>query len=263
MSDDPLTPEERAALRAEAGRRVLETAAELEALLHDRQHPGTARPRPPPVLDPSMVLYKENEDRLRAEATLLEELFALALPECRLLARSIRAFYAPGRPEEDGARLEAFFGSLPARHRQSEWLDVPAVHLCGFSEHPGAFHDAREGDAGASLTHAYWLLMDGRVVELHLVGTWAVLQREVRSTGQTIVGTRVVETVDAVRAAGGLSDIVTNLRRGLHQDYKVLEGKHVPDLAERRARFDAIVTDYAALVCDANEGLRRVGDRPA
>ncbi len=257
MSHDPLTPEERAALREEAGARVLQAAAELEKTLRTK---GASRAPAPPITDPTLLLHRENEARLAAEAALLDALFALVIPECRLLARSIRAFYAPSHPDEDASRLNALFGALPARHRQSEWLDAPAVHLCGFSEHPGAFHDAREGDAGASLTQAYWLLMDGRVIEVHLVGTWSVKAGQVQPTGQTLVGTRVAQTLDAVRAAGGLTDILMTLRRGLHLDYKVLEGKHVPDLAERQARFDAIVKDYLRLVTAQSDGLKRVGD---
>ena len=185
------------------------------------------------------------------------------LPEARLLARPIRPHFAPRTPEENPAPLEALFGVLPERHRQAEWLDVPALELHGEREHPGAFTDARDGDSGASLARIYWVLMDGRIVEVFLVGTWSVREREIKPTGQTLVATRVVKALDVVHVAGGLTDIIVRLRRELHHDYKVLVGKHVKDLPERQARFDALMEDYKKLLVVQTEGLKRVGDKPA
>lgn len=263
MPHEPLTPEEREALREEAAERIIETAGLLQALIEKRRKGEPASEETPAVRDPARRLMEANERRLAAEASLLKELLELVLPESRLLARPIRSDFAPQSPEEDPAPLEALFGSLPARYRQAEWLELPALPLHSERELLGAFTDAREGDTGASLARVYWALMDGRLVEAHLVGTWKVSAGQLKPTGQTLVGTRVVEALDVVRAVSGLADIALHLRHALHEDYKVLEGKHVPDLAERQARFDALLEDYQKLVVAQAEGLRRVGDSPA
>jgi hypothetical protein len=153
-------------------------------------------------------------------------------------------------------------GSLPSRHRQADWLDVPAFHLDGAMNFLGAFTDAQDGDTGVHTSKAYYLLVDGRLVEVHGLGTWAVIGKELRDVRRTIVSTREVTPKDVVSEIH-LTDLFMKLRHSLHLSLQGLEGQHVPDLAERRARIDQIVNQYMTLVQEFAVGLRRVGDSPA
>jgi hypothetical protein len=239
---------------------ALPTADELDQLLRDAK--ASAQGAESKAPDPSAQLFNEHDARLQAEAAILEESCAVVLPEIKLVAKPIRASTTDTEPSESLAELEALCGSLPARHRQSEWLDVPALHLDGGVNFLGAFTDALEGDVGVLTSKAYYLLVDGRLVEVHLLGTWRVINGELRAARQTLVSTRVVTEKDVVGQVS-LADLLMQLRHTLHLSSEALEGQHVPDLAERRERFDEIVIQYMQLLKDHAEGLRRVGDSPA
>jgi hypothetical protein len=257
VSDEPKSPEEQQATSDAVAESTAQAAQVLEQILDGPRALGLEAPP-----DPTFQLYDQHEARLQAEAAILEEACDIVLPEIKLVAKPIREATADTEPSENLGELEALCGSLPARHRQSEWLDVPAFHLDGSMNFLGAFTDAQDGDTGVLTSKAYYLLVDGRLVDVHLLGTWRVVGSELRDTRHTIVSTRVLTPKDVV-AEVSLTDLFMKLRHSLHLSSEALEGQHAPDLAQRRARFDEIVDHYRQLVAEHAEGLRRVGDSPA
>ncbi len=260
MSDEQKSPEAQEAERKAVDQRVEQTSDALEQLLKDAKVlTGEFDPHAP---DPTFRLYDHHEARLQAEAAVLEEACDIVLPEIKLVAKSIRSSFTDSEPSENLAELETLCGALPARHRQSDWLDVPAFHLDGAMNFLGAFSDAQNGDTGVHTSRAYYLLVDGRLVEVHALGTWRVTDNELRDTRRTIVSTREVTHKDVV-AEIHLTDLFMKLRHSLHLGLEALEGQHVADLPERRARFDEIIMQYMQIVKDLAESLRRLGDSPA
>lgn len=257
-SDNPKTPEELEAEHEALAQRAEQTSTALESLL--KEAGVLSEGYDPGAFDPSSVLLDKFESRLQAEAAILEEACDIVLPEIKLVAKPIRTAFS--EPSENLEELEKLCGTLPARHRQADWLDVPAFHLDGATNFLGAFTDAQDGDTGIHMSKAYYLLVDGRLVEVHGVGSWAVVGTELRDVRRTIVSSREVTHKEVVNDAN-VADVFMKLRHSLHMSLHGIEGKHVPDLGERRARFDEIVMQYTSLVQRFAEGLRRVGDSPA
>jgi hypothetical protein len=260
VSDEPKSAEEKEAERPAVDEQAPQAAESIEQLLKDAtvlDGSFTAG-----VLDPTFQLYDHHEARLQAEAAILEEACDIVLPEIKLVAKSIRASFMDSEPSESLPELEALCGSLPARHRQAEWLDVPAFHLDGAMNFLGAFTDAQDGDSGVLSSKAYYLLVDGRLIEVHALGTWRVTENELRDTRRTIVSTREVTAKEVVGEVS-LTDLFMQLRNSLHLSSAALEGQHAPDLVARQTRFDEIVEHYIDLLKQHGEGLRRVGDKPA
>jgi hypothetical protein len=253
----PLTPEEREAARREIAEQIIQTADLLQRSLKGEQLPeGTFG------YDPTSELYSRIEERAKAEAAVLEELIDIVLPELRLLAKPIREDAALEGEARQQALLEELFGSLPARARQAEWLDVPGVHLGGSLKMQGMFGAFQPDDRGAVTGSMLFLLVDGRLVEVHQAGIWSSQGKVINKSTSVIVATRVVKAADIMREYE-LVDMIMALRNALHMDLQVLKDRHVPDIAERRVRFDAIVTEYTKLMSQHCEQLRRVGDSPA
>jgi hypothetical protein len=258
-TDDPkpLTPEEREAAREEIAAKIIKTADMVARSLKGEKFPeGTFGH------DPTTELYTRIEERAKAEAAVVEELIDIVLPEVKLLAKPIRSACTLEGEKRQQALLEDLFGSLAARQRQSEWLDVPGMHLAGSIENHGMFHGFQPNDSGATTGSNLLLLVDGRLVEVHLAGTWKSQGNMINEVTTVIVATRVVKAADVMRDYE-LVDIIMLLRNVLHDDLQVLKDRHVPDIAERQVRFDAIVTEYTKLVSQYSEQLRRVGDNPA
>jgi hypothetical protein len=253
----PLTPEEREAARQEIAEQIIETAGLLERSLRGEKLPEGTFPS-----NPTVELYSRIEEQAKAEAAIIEELIDIALPEVKLMAKPIRTDSLLAGEERQRAVLEDVFGSLPARQRKAEWLDVPAISLAGRLENQALYGDFQPNDSGAFTGSRLYLLMDGRLVEVQLAGTWSSQDRTIDKTTLLIVGTRVVKAVDVMREYE-LVDMIMALRNALHVNLKVLANRHVPDLAERQTRFDAIVNEYTKLVGQHCEQLRRVGDNPA
>jgi hypothetical protein len=239
--------------RKQIEQQALETVHELERLLKGEQLPGGS-----PLPDPGALLYVALDERQRAEAAVLEELIDLVLPELPLMARPLRAHYTS---QDEVAEVEALAGTQPARHRQAEWLDVPGHRIAGSRPFLGAARDSQEGETGMLISHGLWLLTDGRLVEVcamartrlagkRLLQQWALLE------------TRVVQPLEAV-ADFPFEAMLLNLRGQLRLNAPELQDKHVADLSERQASFDAVVTAYTHLVSSFAEDLRRAGDSPA
>ncbi|HEX8697425.1 MAG TPA: hypothetical protein VF815_01180 [Myxococcaceae bacterium] len=239
--------------RKQIEQQALQTIDELERIIKGEKIPGSH-----PLPKPDALLYVALDSRQRAEASLLEELIDIVLPELGLRARTIRAHYSS---EDAVGEVETLAGTQPARHRQAEWLDVPGHRIQGSRPFLGAAKDAQEGETGMLISHDLWLLTDGRLVEVcavartHLVNKrllkqWAILQ------------TQVLKPQEAV-ADFSFDGIVMSLRNQLHLQQPEFADKHAPDLPERQARFDAVATAYTDLVSTFAEDLRRAGDSPA
>ncbi|WP_224245580.1 hypothetical protein [Hyalangium gracile] len=256
MSDDQKSAEEKLAEYEALAERVQKTSEELNNLLRSVE-----------ALDPEdssergYELYEEA--RLVAEAGLLEQLCELVLPEIKLVARPIRAALAEPEPSESEAELEVLAGSLPARYRQAEWLDVPAFHLEGATNFLGAFTDAHDGDTGVMTSKAYYLLVDGRFVEVHSLGTWRVTGNELHDTRRTLVSTRVVTAKDVV-AEVHFMDLLLKLRHPMRvRAQQAIEAGADRDVAERLAQFELLEGLYMELAKQMAEGLRRIIDGPS
>jgi hypothetical protein len=252
MSDDV-----KAAARQQVAVKIQEAADQLQWLLKGEKLPEGDLPP-----DPSALLFTGHEDQKRAEAAVFGELIELVLPEIKLMAKPVRAFYAAreGDPHGDQAALSAFLGSQPLRHHQAEWLDVPAERLDGLGFNLGVPHDPKEAETGVLIGRDLWLLTDGRLVEVCAVGRWRLVSKRLH-TQRAIITTRVIDAQDAV-SAFPLEGVLINLRGHLHRDYGIKGLEPGPQLAERQARFDALLTEYTQLMTARTEGLRRVGDSP-
>ncbi len=260
VSDPQKSAEEREAERGAAEEQALQPASAVEQLLKDAK--VLTEDFDPGAPDPTLQLYEQHEARLQEEAAILEEACAIVLPEIKLVAKAIREAFTESEPSENLAELKTLSGSLPARYRQTDWLDLPAFQLDGATNYLGAFTDAQDGDSGVFTSKGYYLLVDGRLVEVHGLGTWRVTGSDLRNTRHTIVSTREVTSKEVV-SDSSMTDLFMKLRRSLHLGLEALEGQHVPDLAVRRKRLDEIVVQYMGIVKELAEGLRRVGDSPA
>jgi hypothetical protein len=217
--------------------------------------PAPARKAVPPekTFRASLLRFEEEHEAL---ASLLEELIDIALPEAKQVARSIRAEAAESDPEQV-KKLEALLGSHSEKARATDWLDTPALRLDGTVVSPEA-QGAAPGDSGALVGHETWVLMDGRLVTVDVVGTWAQ-EGECLRKSTTVVRAREVKRTDVVRDCN-LVKVLTVLRKCLYPEQ---EGQPAPDLAERRERFELLVRDLTRALSKHNVQLRRVGDSPA
>jgi hypothetical protein len=258
MSTDEMSPEEKAAARAEVGQKVVDAISQLEGALKGESPSDEAFQS-----DPTFQLLQKVDAHDRALAGVLEELIDIALPEVRLMARPVRATFVrdPEGNRVDLTDLEAFAGSAPARYGQADWLDVAGHRLEGGMNSIGFVKEAQEGDRGLSHGHALFLLVDGRLVAVEAVGAWLAIEKRFH-TQNTIIRTRTLTALEAVKEFN-FPMMIMSLRSQLHLDFTFLAGKHVPDLSERRARFDSIVAEYTKLIGAQAEGLRRAGDNPA
>jgi hypothetical protein len=195
------------------------------------------------------------EEEYEAKASLLEELIDMALPEAKQVARSIRSEAAESDPEQV-KKLEALLGNLTEKARATEWLDTPALRLDGTLVPPEP-QGVGAGDSGALVGHETWLLMDGRLVVVDMLCTWAMEGERLRES-TTVIQAREVKRTDVVRDCN-LVKVLTVLRKCLYLDQEA----QAPELAERRERFDSLVRDLTRAMTKHNVQLRRVGDSPA
>ena len=249
-----MNQERKHAARQDVVKEIHETVNELERLLSGSE--GPARPSEVPREDVFWSSLERFAEENTAKAGLFSELIELVLPEVALSAKPIRSFDKVSTPERVRA-LEGLFGSIPARERASAWLDVPAVSLLG-SKTPADAFGASPKDSGIILARELFLLVDGRLAVVESVGTWSVAdERLVADT--TIVRTRAVKPEEVIREFDFMF-LLVSLRGVLHNTQPALEGRHVPDLAERQQRFAALVADLTQGMAEHIVRLRRVGD---
>lgn len=239
--------------RKEIEQKALQAVGELERLFKE-----TPKGESIPLPSPDALLYVSLDELQRAEASVLEELIDIVQPELGLTARILRAHYSS---QDEVAEVEPLAGTQPARHRQAKWLDAPGHRIAGSRPFLGAAKDPQEGETGMLISHDLWLLTDGRLVEVCAVArTQFVSKRLLKQWA--LLETHVARPQEAV-ADFPFARMLMNLRGLLHLEQPGLEGKHVEDLAERQARFDAVMKEYTDMVSTFAEELRRAGDSPA
>jgi hypothetical protein len=244
--------------RKEVAEKILEAAAELENLLKGGTLSKPLSPREKAVWEAMGQQDEENQ----AKAALLEELIEIVLPEAKLSASPIRKMDGGAGAPERVAELERLFGNVAAKARMVAWLDEPSVILGGGYSAPfDEVERAVNGDTGFTEGERLHLLMDGRLVVVRLAGVW-FFENGTVDTAHIIVGARTVTPVEAVEEFP-FRFTVSALRMCLMQDYSFLKDKHVPDLDERRERFDNLVIEYGQAQREYVARLRRVGDSPA
>ncbi|HEX8822079.1 MAG TPA: hypothetical protein VF794_19285 [Archangium sp.] len=249
-----MTQERKDAPSQDVVKKIHETVEELERLIAGAE--GPARSGEDPREEAFWSSLQRFEEELSAKAGLLSELIELVLPEVALTAKPIRSFDKVSSPERVRA-LETLFGTIPTRERTVAWLEVPAVVLLGGKTPADAFRGSPQ-DSGVILAHELYLLVDGRLASVESVGTWSVAdERLVADT--TIVRAREVRPDEVLREFD-LMFLLVALRGLLHNKHPALEGRHVPDLAERQERFAALVTDLTEGMAEHLVRLRRVGD---
>lgn len=239
--------------RKQIEQQALETIDELERLLK-----GERRPDGYPLPDPGALLYVALDNRQRAEAAVLEELIDIVLPELGLMAKTLRSHYSS---QDEVGEGELLAGTQPARHQKAEWLDVPGHRIQGSRPFLGSAKDLQEGETGMLIGHELWLLTDGRLVEVCAMARTRLVSKRLLKQW-TILETHVIQAIEAV-ADFPFEGMLMSLRNQLRLNQPALADKHVADLAERQARFDAVVTAYTDLVSSFAEDLRRAGDSPA
>jgi hypothetical protein len=252
MADEP-----KDVARQQVAARIVEAADHLTRLLHGEQGPeADATPTP------DALLFMARDAQNRAEAAIFEELVELVLPEVKLMARPVRSLYTSrdGDQHGDMALVSAFLGSQPVRHHQAEWLDHPGERLAGLGLNVGVPKDVKDGETGVLLGRDLWLLTDGRLVEVCCVGRWRIVSKRLYLQ-RSVITTRLIEAHEAVNEFP-LDGVLINLRGYLHRDYTLMRLEPGPQLDERQARFDVLLTEYTRLMTARTEGLRRVGDSP-
>jgi hypothetical protein len=126
---------------------------------------------------------------------------------------------------------------------------------------PADMSMARAGDSGIIQARELFLLMDGRLAEVESVGTWRIVDQ--RLLADTTIVRACEVTPEQVIRESSLMHLLVFLRDLLRDHHPSLEGQHVPDLAERRARFDELVAGLGRAMEEHVTHLRRVGDSPA
>lgn len=203
------------------------------------------------------------------QAQLLTRLIPLAVPELKripLLPIRETVCRSWDLPEELLRDLEARLGSHPARVRRAKWLDARGYPL-GRDDSLRGVESARPGETGAILGRELYLLEDGRLGLVEVVGSWVWKMGLHHYDTVTTVGD--AQLIDAERAVREfpLPSLVAGLHGILWFDLHVVNpGPPVPPDPEfevRRDRFVALVKELSKATSAYNERIRRVGLGPA
>lgn len=202
----------------------------------------------------SVLDYGQEEHE--AKAGIFQELTDLLLPEARAIAQPIRtktSEYEPS-PEE----LEQQFG-VTVRERSVSWLGEPAVRLAGTSRRLEP-RTSSPSEGGGELRRELFLLTTGKLVTVETVATWK-LQGQERVGGDTLVGGREVDHVEALRSYDFVS-ILKVMLETLFDGAESLKNRNQqsPDIVERSGRFFTIIAQVAVAMKENADQLRKVGD---
>lgn len=235
-----------------------------------KELPAFARAETPSQEDPrkdefwsAMEVFFDGLQAIQAQ--LLTRLVPLALPELkRLPLLPIREVVCKpwGLPEETLHELEARLGSHPARVRKAKWLDARGYPL-GRDDALRGVENARPGETGAILGRELYLLEDGRLGLVEVVGTWVwKMGLHHYDTVTTVGDAQLIEADRAVKEFS-LPDLVASLQGILWFDRAMSVGPASLDLEARRDRFMALVKELSKATSAYNERIRRVGLGPA
>lgn len=237
-----------------------------------RQTPKELPAFAPPEPDPEHARLREEfwatmsplaEGLQDVQGTLLGLLIQLALPELdRLPLRTIREDLrgVQGMPEELLQAYEAGLGSYPARLREAEWMKEHAYPLAHDYFQYGV-QDTQPKDMGVLVERRVYLLVDGRLVLVHVSGIWRQQSGYAWDSLTTPISAEFIEPRQAVHHFP-FNQFVWQLR-DLLWDEALSAGTPEPELAKRRARFLAVVGKLSASTAEYIERIRRAGVTPA
>jgi hypothetical protein len=223
----------------------------------------------PPEPDPEQVRLKEEfwaamepfyEGLQVVQGELLTRLIRLVLPELKRtqLLRIREVVRRPGRLSEQQLQdWEARLGTVPARVREARWLDEPAYPL--FRE-PAVrrVDEAQPGDSGVIIGRGLYLLVDGRLGLIDLIGKWKIKTDGTYDTFTTIADAQLIDSSQAVREFH-LQDLVTTLRYILWNDRGTPLPAEDAEAELRRTRFLATVKDLSKATAAYVDRIRRAG----
>lgn len=239
-----------------------------------KELPAFALPETPVHEDPradafwsAMEVFFDGLQTLQAQ--LLTRLIPLALPELkRLPLLPLRELVCTpwDLPEELSRELEARLGSHPARVRRAKWLDARGCVL-GRDDLVRGVDTARPGETGTILGRELYLLEDGRLGLIDVVGTWVwKMGLHHYDTVTTVGDARIIDAERAVKEFP-LPSLVAGLYGilwfELHGASPGPRAAQEPELEARRDRFLALVKELSKATSAYNERLRRVGLGPA
>lgn len=233
-----------------------------------RQTPKELPAFAPPEADPEQKRIREefwatmsplSEGLQEVQGTLLGLLIQLALPELdrfplRTIRQDLRGVH--GMPEELLQAYEAGVGSYPARLREAEWLAEHAYPLTSDYFQYGA-EDSQPHDTGVLVERRVYLLVDGRMVFVHVSGIWKQQAGFAWDMLTTPICAEFIEPAQAVhhfpfqRFVWELRDILW------HQSLPARPAE--PDLEKRRARFLAVVGKLSEATAAYVDRIRRAG----
>jgi hypothetical protein len=196
------------------------------------------------------------------QAQLLSRLIPLALPELKRfplspLREHVRKPF--GLPEEELRELELRLGSHPARVRKAKWLDARGYTI-GCDPVLRGVETARPGETGVILGRDLFLLEDGRLGLVQVVGTWVWKMGLSHYDTLTTVGdAALIEPERAVKEFP-FPSLLASLQGLLWFDRA--SSPAAPELEARRNRFMALVKELSKATAAYNERLRRVGLEP-
>lgn len=239
-----------------------------------KELPAFALPETPVQEDPrkdafwsSMEVFFDGLQTIQAQ--LLTRLVPLALPELkRLPLLPLREIVCRpwDLPEEMSRELEERLGSHPARVRRAKWLDARGCVL-GRDDSVRGVDNARPGETGAILGRELYLLEDGRLGLIDVVGTWVWKMGLHHYDTITTVGD--AQLIDADRAVKEfpfpslLASLYGILWFEVHVANPGAPAPMDPELEVRRDRFMALVKELSKATSAYNERIRRVGLGPA
>jgi hypothetical protein len=236
-----------------------------------RQTPKELPAFAPPEPDPEQTRLRDefwatmsplSEGLQEVQGTLLGLLIQLALPELdRLPLRTIREDLrgVQGMPEALLRAYEAGLGNYPARLREAEWLDEHAYPLANDYFQYGA-QDSQPHDTGVLVERRVYLLVDGRMVLVHVSGIWKQQSGFAWDTLTTPICAEFIEPVQAVHHFA-FNQFVWELRNILW-DQELPVGPPGPDLEQRRARFLAVVGKLSEATAAYVDRIRRAAITP-
>jgi hypothetical protein len=204
------------------------------------------------------------EDGLEAlQAGLLSRLIPLALPELkRFQLAPIRDVVREcrGLPEVMLKDLETRLGTYPMHVRQERWLEAHAFALARDHNLRGVWN-GRPGDTGPLLGRELYLLPDGRLGFVEVMGLWRLKGEVDYDSILTLADAELIEPLEAVRRFP-LHRLLSTFQNILWSDRAHTLDSPAPDLEARRHRFTALVAELSKATVSYTERLHRAGLGP-
>ena len=232
-----------------------------------KELPAFAPPEPDPEQTRLRTEFWDTMSPLSSElqevqGSLLGLLIQLALPELdRIPLRTIREDLraVQGMPEELLRAYEAGLGNYPARLREAEWMEEHAYPLASDLFQYGA-QDSQPHDTGVLMERRVYLLVDGRMVLVHVSGIWKQQSGFSWDMLTTPICAEFIEPAQAVHHFH-FDRFVWELRDILWYQAAPV-GPPAPDLAQRQARFLAVIGKLSEAAAAYVDRIRRAAITP-